>query len=369
MPGKQDVVSMRDKDGKMKEQKQVLTMTVTEAHSLFVGENPTIVVGKSKFAELQPAEVLLSSKMPHNICGCVYHAKIALLLEELHRKLSENFPLYGEEFVKSCVCNTTSKKCMTSNCVLCKTKFQTTYLEEIDKKHLRAAATWYQWEKGEDGQTEKNKKKGTFENMFPTLQNLLTKFLLNYFIKKLQMEAYNACQLTATEADSNTAMVQMDFSENFSCVYQDEVSSAHWKTTSVTLYTVMIWFRDQSISTVLLSDNNDHDKTTMVPYTAYILNYIKEHFGDIWTHGPSSQFENKYIFAFISITLPQLIVYKVFWNYSATSHGRGAVDCIGGTIKQVVTQAVVTRKAIFKGTVSIFNAVNEKTKWHLAVMT
>ena len=133
--------------------------------------------------------------------------------------LPENFPLYGEEFVVSCVCNTTNKKCMTSNCVLCKTKFQTTYLDEIDRKHLRAAATWYQWEKDEDGWTEKNEKKDTFENLLSTLQNLLTKFLLHYFINELQTKAYNAYQLTATAADSNTAMVQMDFSENFSCVY------------------------------------------------------------------------------------------------------------------------------------------------------
>ena len=169
MPGKQDVFTVRDKNSKSKEQKRVLTMTVAETHSLFVGENPTIVVGKSKFAELWPAEVLRSSKMPCNICGCIYHGNIALLLEEFHRKLPENFPLYGEEFVKSCVCITTNKKCMTSNCVLCKTKFQTTYLDEIDDKYLRAAATWYQWEKGEDGRTEKNEEKGTFENLLSTL--------------------------------------------------------------------------------------------------------------------------------------------------------------------------------------------------------
>ena len=66
-----------------------------EAHSLFIGENPTIIVGKSKFVELRAAEVLLSSKMLHNICGCIYHANIALLLEELHKKPAENFPLYG----------------------------------------------------------------------------------------------------------------------------------------------------------------------------------------------------------------------------------------------------------------------------------
>ena len=144
---------------------------------------------------------------------------------------------------------------------------------------------------------------------------------------------------------------------------------------SVTLYTVMIWFRDQSISVILLSDNKYHDKTTVVPYTAYVLNYIKEHFEDnvhdteIWTDGPSSQFRNKYIFEFIGITLPQLIAYNVFWNYSATSHGKGAVDGVSGTINRVVTQALVTRKVILKDAVSMFNAVNEKTKLHLAVMT
>ena len=42
------------------------------------------------------------------------------------------------------------------------------------------------WEKGEDGQIEKNKKKDTFENLLLTLQNLLTEFLLHYFINKLQ---------------------------------------------------------------------------------------------------------------------------------------------------------------------------------------
>ena len=160
MPRKQDhVATIRDKNGKRKEQKRVLNMILAEAHSLFVGENATMAVGKSKFAELQQAEVLLSLKMPCNFCGCIYHGNIALLLKELYRKLPENFPLYGEEFVRSCVCNTTNKKCMTSNCLLCKTKFQTTYLDEIDEKHLRGAATWYQWEKGGDGRTEKKKRK------------------------------------------------------------------------------------------------------------------------------------------------------------------------------------------------------------------
>ena len=158
MSGKQDVVIVRDDNGKRKEQKWVLTMTLSKAHSFFVEESPTIVIGKSKLAKLRPAEVLLSSKMPCNICGCIYHTNIALLLEELHRKLPEDFPLYREEFLKSCVCDATNKKYMNSNCVLYKAKFQTTYVDEINEKNLRAAVIWYQWAKGKDGQTEKKGK-------------------------------------------------------------------------------------------------------------------------------------------------------------------------------------------------------------------
>ena len=64
-----------------------------------------------------------------------------------------------------------------------------------------------------------------------------------------------------------------------------------------------------------------------------------------------------------------MIAYNILWNYSAISHSKGAVDGVSGTIKQVAAQAVVIRKAIFKDTVSMFNAVSKKIKLHLAVMT
>ena len=70
----------------------------------------------------------------------------------------------------------------------------------------------------------------------------------------------------------------MDFFEIFSCCYQNEVASAHWKTSSITLNTVMSWFRDYSKSMVLLSDNNNHDKTTVVPYTMYVLQIVMDPF-------------------------------------------------------------------------------------------
>ena len=130
MPGKQNVLRIRDKNGKRKEQKRILTMTINEAYEIFMSEQTEKITGKGKFAELRPTEVLLSSQMPRNVCGCIYHTNIKLL-KEMHRKYPEHFTPYGEEFIKACICDPTSKSCMSSNCQLCKDKFQMKFVEEL----------------------------------------------------------------------------------------------------------------------------------------------------------------------------------------------------------------------------------------------
>lgn len=53
----------------------------------------------------------------------------------------------------------------------------------------------------------------------------------------------------------------------------------------------------------------------------------------IFSDGQSSQFKNKYILSILS-KLAKIV--QVQWNYFATSHGKGVVDGIGGTIKRLV---------------------------------
>ena len=84
-------------------------MTIGEAYSLFVDENPNVTIEKSKFAELRPKKVLLSSKMPHDACRCIYQENMILLLQEPHHILPDVFPLYGKKFIASCVCELTAR--------------------------------------------------------------------------------------------------------------------------------------------------------------------------------------------------------------------------------------------------------------------
>ena len=81
----------------------------------------------------------------------------------------------------------------------------------------------------------------------------------------------------------------------------------------------------------------------------------------IWSDGPSSQFKNRYI----ATALPQLQIetdIQIDWNFFAASHGKGAVDSIGGTIKSLAGRRVVTGKSIITDSVSFFNTINNESK-------
>ena len=60
---------------------------------------------------------------------------------------------------------------------------------------------------------------------------------------------------------------------------------------------------------------------------------------NIFSDGPSSQFKQKYLFSNLwSWEEEHDAILK--WNFFATSHGKGVVDGIGGTVKRAVWRHV-----------------------------
>ena len=93
--------------------------TIDELFHLFKEEYPNIKTGRSKFSELRPPDVLLSSAMPTRACVCRYHENFMLFLDEL-RKLNKTNPRNSKEFVQSLVCNPESELCWKNLCNKCK---------------------------------------------------------------------------------------------------------------------------------------------------------------------------------------------------------------------------------------------------------
>ena len=98
------------------------------------------------------------------------------------------------------------------------------------------------------------------------------------------------------------ALVHINFAENSTCTWQDEIQSAYWNQRQITVYTVMSYHQHKTVPWIIASENRDHDKRAVTAFLAIILNKLKNDMPNvktvnIWTDGPSSQYKNKFICA------------------------------------------------------------------------
>ena len=363
MSGKADVITIRNEDGsKQKLQKRHLVMTVGECYQTFKIDHPEHTIGLSKFASLRPKNCLLSSDMPHNVCGCKYHNNIILLLESLNRRFPEAVPLYSSDFINCCVCDATDENCMSDNCEACMDGklFHVNITDKIAVAALNAEMSWFQWHQDEQ-YLSKVERHGKVQEALDGLTSQLPKFLWHVFIKRQQADSYEEHKTVAQAADSHCCLLQMDFAENYTVTYQDEIQSAHWRQRQITVYTVMLYHRNKVISRVIVTDCRDHQKRSVAAFTASVIDSVKCELKTVrnivvWTDGPSSQYKNKFIFV-LTAKLAEVYNLELSWNYFATSHGKGPNDALGGNVKRIAHQKVLSRQTVIHDAKSFERAV------------
>lgn len=110
-PGRKDVVVIRSMNGeKSKVQARHLTTSINEVYAMFKEANPNIKIGRSKFADLRPKYVLLSSQLPRNVClqiprkpyyGCEYPEQSTWTC----------IPKYDHDLPEKLICTATTEDC------------------------------------------------------------------------------------------------------------------------------------------------------------------------------------------------------------------------------------------------------------------
>ena len=340
-PGKRDVVTIRDQDGKRKMQKRHMYMSIKEAHGIFKEENPDMKIGLSKFAELRPPNVLLSSQTPSNVCTCIYHENMILALSAINSHVAE-IPSYSKDFSASCLVDPDNDKCWFGKCNHDGCGFEARYALPSTVEGKKA--TWVQWQE-HGGRISKLEMNGTVKDLYDHISFMSIKFLHHCRIKRQQAKSYQSDKALASDKDSKIAVLQMDFAENYSCFAQDEVQSAHWNQNQVTLFTTVSWFKGKIVSHVIVSDFMEHTKTSVVIFLDEIMQNFPPEIEDlrIWTDGPTSQFKNKFVMAGMKMLSIKHDI-PLSWNFSATSHGKGPVDGIGGCLKRIAMEKVKTRQ-------------------------
>ena len=123
---------------------------------------------------------------------------------------------------------------------------------------------------------QKTIKEGTVEEALNCLQEKIVFFLQHVFVKRKQ-SAFFEDHIANLKEDE--AIVQVDFSENYTCQYQYEIQAAHWSQEQVTLFTVAIWAKDTANNTtcnshIIVTDDHNHDKKSVAVFMDYIINTL-----------------------------------------------------------------------------------------------
>lgn len=91
------------------------------------------------------------------------------------------------------------------------------------------------------------------EDLVTKIKSKWNEFLVHCYVKDVQSRYFDSCMSSVDEA---TAVVQVDFSENFQTVTQDANQASYYTYEQVVIFTCCIWQRGGNQSICLVTDNS-----------------------------------------------------------------------------------------------------------------
>ena len=128
----------------------------------------------------------------------------------------------------------------------------------------------------------------------------------------------------------------LDFAENYQYVSQDEIQSFHWNNSQCSIHPAVIYYKDvsnvlQGKSFGFISEDLKYDTAFEYEVMSKVCEYIKGNYQHVtkvkyFSDGCAAHYKN-FCQHYNDFDL------EAEWNFFATSHGKSAVDGVGGTIK------------------------------------
>ena len=257
------------------------------------------------------------SDKDQNVCCCQYHENFELLVNGIRKHLP-NVP-FSETLIEQTVCGW-YMTCYTGVCDNCK-EFGMIVDDLFDvSEHGETVIEYYQW-------NDQYRRETVSSSVGEA--------------KAVPKQQLRAIKTLRGQLEEGEALLQENFSENYSIKQQNEIMSAHWVSTGVTLFTAVLNTTDGVKSFVVVSDELHHDKYAVTTFNRKILELANAD-GRIrqlhmFTDGAGSQFKNQFTLSLLN--WPSEMhenLEKVDWSFFGTAHGKGPVDGVGGMVKRAV---------------------------------
>lgn len=338
-PGQKDCISIVNKGGKrQKIQKRMMLSNLKELHAAWKNQYPDKNISFSSFAGLRPKHCILAGVAgTHSVCVCKHHQNPKLMCQAVG--------LDYKDLIKLSVCDEEKEDCMMRQCKRCPGEeellnFLQTHL--LDEEEI----LYNQWLSTDRTTlfTVNENKSAFIEKLVKDIKNLSR----HSFIAKAQSNYFKSLKENLTE---NQAIVNMDFSENYSFTVQDEIQSYHWEKNQCTIHPIVSYLKKDgktiSDCVCIISNHKNHTTTAVYSFLNVFIPYLKNLSASIekihyFTDGSAAQYKNKYNFVNLCHHTTDFDL-QAEWNFFATSHGKSACDGIGGTVKRLTKKASLQR--------------------------
>lgn len=337
MPGQKDKVSIAKNTY---EQKRLLLSNLNELYTSFKFDYPHCKVGFSKFCSLRPKWCVLSgSSGTHSICVCVIHQNVKLLLAAC--EIEETY----HELIEYLVCSPENKDCMLRYCPNCpdNTRLKEFLINKFEEWDPDDEVTYSMWISTDRSQ------KATITvplgEYVETLVTSLESLIPHSYIAKSQSKFLKEKK---SNLRPHEAIVLLDFSQNYSYCFQDEVQGHYWARESCSLHPAVLYTHSGETEPVktsmcMISDDLDHDVPFVYETQKAITQSIKENFPAVkhinyFSDGCAQQYKNCKNFTNLCHHYEDFQL-SASWTFFATSHGKSACDGVGGTTKRLVRKA------------------------------
>ncbi|CAF1301997.1 unnamed protein product [Didymodactylos carnosus] len=224
-------------------------------------------------------------------------------------------------------------------CPLCESNFQEKVIDNVVSGATRIKR--WQWV-NINGRAEKKEFEESVDEGIELLKSKVKYFLFHVYIKREQSKYFEQLK---SEVTAEKVVIQVDLAETFGLKEQDEIQSAHWNTKTLSIFTAYVWSKSLGFSFTHPSNDVSHDKFVVNSAIEIILNELKTHVPnlkqiDFFSDGAASQFKQRFTFRNL-IQIAHEYKIALSWNFFATSHGKGVVDGLGGTVKRLVWSAAL----------------------------
>ena len=269
--------------------KYLLSDTLKNLFNKFQIEYPEVKIGFSKFVELRPKNCkFVGCKNMHAICLCIACENPRLMIAtsllgdltafaEIVNKI-DGSKLKLEDIVVYVSCEKKDDECADLDCQICSDRMKDIFgrikaqLEDLNVEEIE----YEQWKS--DDYSRMWTVNCSTEEFCGKLEGAIRAYLKHLHINKNQSWTFSNFKKNVPE---KSAVVQMDFSENYTFKYGAAIQANYFKQPQCTLFVACIWVNTPEKKSsnpdnlVMITENLTHDTNSVFRYMVEINKYLQ----------------------------------------------------------------------------------------------